>query len=114
MFVVADLKPRGGSILKADNRIYEVYSNVQPRAMTLTRNSKNLGLDRAYDQAWNFLGVQGRLFEAPAGTLVYLPEGDGLRAAWRIGFPVSAAIRFSSGKEARAPTTPSPSTALVR
>jgi subtilisin-like proprotein convertase family protein len=72
------------SVRKSDNRIYSVYSTVQPRPMTLTVNTRRLVLDHAYDRAWNFLGVQGRLFEAPAGKLVYITEGDQLRAAYRV------------------------------
>ncbi len=64
------------SLRKSDNRIYSVYSTVQPRTMTLTSNSRRLILDNAYDRAWNFLGVQCKLFEAPAGKLVYITEGD--------------------------------------
>jgi subtilisin-like proprotein convertase family protein len=78
------------SIRKSDNRIYSVYSTVQPRPMTLTSNSRLLLLDHAYDRAWNFLGVQGKLFEAPSGELVYLTEGDQLRAAYRVELSTTA------------------------
>ncbi|HET9239634.1 MAG TPA: proprotein convertase P-domain-containing protein [Oligoflexus sp.] len=78
------------SVRKSDNRIYSVYSTVQPRPMTLTVNSKRLVLDHAYDRAWNFLGVQGKLFEAPAGKLIYITEGEQLRAAYRVELSTTA------------------------
>ncbi|MDQ3232162.1 MAG: proprotein convertase P-domain-containing protein, partial [Pseudobdellovibrionaceae bacterium] len=78
------------SVAKADNRIYTVYSTVQPRPMTLARNSRRLVLDHAYDRAWNFLGVHGKLFEAPAGTLMYLAEGETLRAVYRVDLSTTA------------------------
>lgn len=78
------------SILKADNRIYEVYNTLQPRPGTTLRNKSQLTLDNAYDRAWNYLGVQGKLFEAPAGSLRYLVEGDSLRAAYKIELSTTA------------------------
>ncbi len=78
------------SLRKSDNRIYSVYSTVQPRTMTLTSNTRRLILDNAYDRAWNFLGVQGKLFEAPLGKLVYMTEGDQLRAAYRVELSTTA------------------------
>ncbi|WP_141732562.1 proprotein convertase P-domain-containing protein [Oligoflexus tunisiensis] len=78
------------SISRSDNRIYSVYSTIQPRPMTLARNAPRLGLDHAYDRAWNFLRVRGNLFEAPAGTLVYITEGDSLRAVYRVDLSTTA------------------------
>lgn len=78
------------SIRKSDNRIYSVYSTIQPRPMTLASNTRRLVLDHAYDRAWNFLGVQGKLFEAPAGKLVYITEGEQLRAAYRVDLSTTA------------------------
>jgi subtilisin-like proprotein convertase family protein len=72
------------SISRADNRIYSVYSTIQPRPMTLARNSQRLVLDQAFDRAWNFIRVRGQLFEAPAGKLVHITEGDSLRLAYRV------------------------------
>jgi len=78
------------SILKANNRIYTIYSTIQPRQMTLASNGKRLTLDYAYDRAWNFLGVQGKLFEAPAGTLLYITEEESLRAVYRVDLSTTA------------------------
>jgi len=78
------------SILRADSRIYQVYSNVQPRQMTVAKNLPQLSLEEAYDRAWNFLGVQGNLFEAPVGVLQYVTEADALRAAFRIELSTTA------------------------
>jgi subtilisin-like proprotein convertase family protein len=78
------------SIRKSDNRIYSVYSTVQPRPMTLASNTRRLVLDHAYDRAWSFLGVKGKLFEAPAGKLVYITEGEQLRAAYRVELSTTA------------------------
>ncbi len=67
-------------------RIFQVYNMLTdlPVPPLSLRSAPRLSLDEAYDQAWQWLGVRGQLFQDPQGALRYSVEAGSLRPIYRL------------------------------
>ena len=78
------------SVAKRDGRVYRVFNNIYPVKAGVTRDKAAIGVEGAYDIAWNHLRAQSELGARPAARLVYTPEGSGFRLNWVVDLVLAA------------------------
>ncbi len=76
------------TVLK-DGRISQVFSSLQKASGLNLTDTTAIGVERAYDVVWQWLGVRGQLLEAPESHLVYVGTSPDIRLAYRLRVAVS-------------------------
>lgn len=78
------------SVLKDSSRIYHVYSTVRPQSELKLVSKVGIGLETAYDKAWEHLGVSGDLMAEPKGELILRDIGKALLPVYRLQLHTTA------------------------
>ncbi len=77
------------SILKKDQAVYQYYSTLIPAAKPVLPKQK-ISLEQALDAAWAYVGVQGRLFQAPKSQLRFISVKGALTQVYSIDLSPTA------------------------
>jgi zinc metalloprotease ZmpB len=76
--------------IDAGGRIYRVFNDTYPQAVTVKPPAAMLSPEAALDRAWAHLKVHGALHRKPEATLCYAPERGSFRLIYKTSVNVAA------------------------